>query len=104
MFKGILFRLLGLAIAIIAFAPAAVAVLKGQPPFFARVFRGLYHPIWWWRWVWAQMPAIRAPWSSWSDFGWSLPGLLSVACLGIGLGLLLHSKKRQPRRHWEDEP
>lgn len=104
MYKSLWVRLLVLALTMFALAPAAIAVLKCTPPFVVASFRGMYHPIWWWRWVWSWMPALRLPWNSWNNFYWSLPGLVAIAGLGAGLGLLLRGSRRLPRRSWEDEP
>jgi hypothetical protein len=104
MIKSLAVRLGGLVLAVVAFVPAVVTVFKNLPLAFVSAFRPLYHPLWWWRWVAAWMPAIRAPWKTASDAWVSLPGLLAVAAVAIGLGIFFHRNSRHPPRNWEDEP
>jgi hypothetical protein len=104
MLKRLLLRLMGLAIASLAFAPAMTAVIKGCPVPIGRVFSGLFRPDWWWTWIWSWMPAVRFPWDSWSDILWSLPGGIAVILFGIGLGLAFGGSPKGKRKHWEVEP
>ncbi len=104
MIKAILVRLLGLVIAATAFAPALVAALKGVPFDLVANFRGLYHPLWWWGWVWGWMPALRVPWNSWADVGWSLPGIVAVGIVGVGLALAFGKRRKKTVRRWEERP
>lgn len=104
MIKRLLLRLLGLLMALLAFAPAMTAVIKGCPLPIGRVFPGLFRPSWWWDWIWTWMPAVRFPWATWGDVLWSLPGLIAVILFGIGLGLAFGGPSKSKRKHWEDEP
>ena len=93
-------RLIGLFMALIAFAPATVAILETTLVDFVDDFHFLYRPIWWWRWVAGWMPCPR-PWNSVFDALWSLPAVVAVATFGVGVMLMIYSDTRPPRS-WED--
>ena len=103
MLKRLLFRLAGFILAVVAFVPAYVSVIKNAPAGFAIFFQALYRPVWLWRWVWAWMPSLRAPWHTRSDVVMSFPGLLALALIGVGLGMLFSKSKQSRDRQWEDE-
>jgi hypothetical protein len=104
MIKNLMLRLSGVAMIAFGFAPAMVAVLKTLPVSFSAALCDLYHPLWLWECAWRWTPALRLPMESWGDLGSSIPGLLALSSVGIGLVIVLQKEKRPPRRRWEDKP
>ena len=104
MIKRLLLRMLGLLLAAVAVPPAAVSLLKACPFPVARAFGAFFQPVWLWKWVWGWMPALQFPWQTWADILWSLPGLVALALLGVGLAMAFGPSNGKPRKKWEDEP
>jgi hypothetical protein len=104
MFRSIINRVLGLTVAIVCAAPAAVALLKEAPFWMIDYFRFLYHPLWWWKWVWSWMPATRFKWESVNDVVSAIFGLAALTGIAVGLGVFIQKKRPQLRRKWEAEP
>ena len=102
MIKSLMIRVCGLILAVIAFPPALVSLLKGVPPPFSTALlapRSLF-----WRWLRTWMPAIHYPILSWNDVWWSLPGILAVGIVGVGLAIAFGKRNKPVPLRWEDEP
>ena len=100
MFKNLVTRLIGLAVAAISFAPAMVAFVSVIPFDLIYACRAFYHPLWWWKWVGSRMPIPR-PWHSASDVLWSIPAALAVAGVAGGFAIAIH-RDDQGGRGWRD--
>jgi hypothetical protein len=103
MIKALQRRLGGLALAVITFPLASVALLKGLPPPFLSTGFEPASPLW--RWIWAWMPAIHfevRP-KSWTDYASSALGIIALGAVLVGLGIAFGKRKTKVVRRWEEE-
>ena len=103
MLKGLLFRLAGFIVAVLALAPAVLAVFEGSPLRVIPLFRPFFVPAWWWRWISGWMPSVRMPITTWNDVLLSLPGIVAAILVGVGLAVAFGTRKKSTVRRWEDK-